>query len=332
MQLFIGDFHHDLGPSNVNKEYKKNITDGIIFFDEKSKLKRIRKLLKTIGSVDGIIVSGLTYIGFLALILAKLKKIKVIYLMHGDYSYEIEVNREKKKMIGFHMEKKTLELADGIICVSENFMRWVKDRYVSYSHKIYYVNNGVNWHDFNKYTFKESVDRYQIATIGGGRPQKNIIMICEALIILNKKYNENYHMIVIGNDAGDLEKIRAYNNVKLLGKISHKEVKKNLAMSNVYVQNSIFESFGLAPMEALTSGCSLLISENVGAKSIMKSLENEDIISDCKNPYEIAEKIHNLTNNSNNLRLIESMVKDETSWEYASKAFSKIVRKIILEE
>ena len=79
--------------------------------------------------------------------------------------------------------------------------------------------------------------------------------------------------------------------------------------SNLYIQNSEFETFGLATMEALICGCNLLISQNVGAKAIINGLEANDLINDVDNIKEISNKImHNLFNSNNN-RLINSIKK-----------------------
>ena len=87
-----------------------------------------------------------------------------------------------------------------------------------------------------------------------------------------------------------------------------------------YVMNSEVESFGLVAADALNCNCSLLMSRNVGAKSIMRT-EDTDIIQNPHNVDEIIEKLQYLFEHPNSDRLYRSIDRQECSEE---KAFQKI--------
>jgi glycosyltransferase involved in cell wall biosynthesis len=57
------------------------------------------------------------------------------------------------------------------------------------------------------------------------------------------------------------------------------------------VQNSSFETFGLAVCEALSAGSELLIAKNVGAISVIDNLTEKNIINSPDDIDEIAKKI-----------------------------------------
>lgn len=90
-----------------------------------------------------IIVSGLSGYGKRAIIINKLLKKPLFYLMHGCVEYESKINEMNNAENAINLERSTLEEATRIICVSEKFSEWLKNRYPKYSHKITYLYNGI---------------------------------------------------------------------------------------------------------------------------------------------------------------------------------------------
>lgn len=62
----------------------------------------------------------------------------------------------------------------------------------------------------------------------------------------------------------------------------------------------MFEPFGLATIEALFSGCNILISQNVGCRDIFTEIEDNSLIYDTNDISELVEKINFNMNNDNN--------------------------------
>ena len=78
-------------------------------------------------------------------------------------------------------------------------------------------------------------------------------------------------------------------------------------------------------VEALSMGCNLLVSQNVGALSILNQIEATDVINNPEDIDEIGEKIiYNLTH-SNHERLLASIEKDKTSWEATNQKLNEII-------
>ena len=95
--------------------------------------------------------------------------------------------------------------------------------------------------------------------------------------------------------------------------VSHDELCNELEKSNLYISNSIVESFNLSVFDALLSGCDILLSKNVGALSVIET-NNFDIINNCIDKNEIKEKIIYVMKHSNCKRIVNS-ISDESSWE-----------------
>ncbi|WKA57819.1 glycosyltransferase family 4 protein [Planococcus shenhongbingii] len=322
--FFVGDFKGNNGPANVNKMLKKNLPDTAFFATESKEVKRVLELLYKIPKSEGVVFSGLSKINIVGFVIARIFNKKSAYLMHGSEEIEGEINKNKSKRAE-DLERKVLKLAPKVICVSEFFMEVLKKKYPPLASKITYVNNGVDWELLNFYSrISEVKKKNKILSIGGGIPLKNIRKVCEAIELLNTQSNYKLTLTVIGKYGKDSEYIKSFSFVKYYEKLSYRDTLKELKSTNLYVQNSLFESFGLAPVEALLGGSSILVSQNVGAKSLFKDLSEKDIIFDPNDINEISIKIKYLLKNSNHIRLISSIDRDNSDYENACQNIIKI--------
>lgn len=324
--VFIGDCDYNTGPSNVNKSFRRYLSEQIYFLKYKQKIVRAAEAAVSVLKAEAVIISGLSIINGLALNEAAILKKPVIYIMHGCYAYECEINRFNKDNKALQLEKKMLEKASIIVTVSEKYMNLVAAHFPEYKNKLTYINNGIEWSDFvNVCNHTDSCDPYMILSMGGGRPQKNNIVVCDAVQILNEKYHKPFQYIVLGRDYQDTPKIKQKKYTNYVGQVSRKEVLEWLEKTSIYIQNSSYESFGLAPIEALCMGCNLLISQNVGAISILNTITESDMILDCMNAEEIAQKIMQVYNNNNQNRLLSGIDRDTSSCEFASRKLMEII-------
>ena len=124
---------------------------------------------------------------------------------------------------------------------------------------------------------------------------------------------------MLGGEGLDTKAIRSYPFVQYLGVVNEKRVEEELGNTNLFIQDSCFETFGLAPIEALLRGCDLLLSRQVGALCILGQTRPEDVIEDDKNEKEIAEKIKIQMEGGNHYRLLSNIDKESTSWKARAK-------------
>ena len=151
-------------------------------------------------------------------------------------------------------------------------------------------------------------------------PRKQIVKICQAIRILTPLFpSKKIILTVLGEKGLDTEEIHTYPFVRDLGVVNKKKVEEELENTNLFIQDSCFETFGLAPIEALLRGCDLLVSRQVGALCILGQTRPEDVIEDDKNEKEIAEKIKIQMERGNHDRLLSSIDKESTSWEARAK-------------
>ncbi|HMM07366.1 MAG TPA: glycosyltransferase family 4 protein [Clostridiales bacterium] len=329
--VYVGDLYKNTGPSNVNRAYYKYLCEQMIFTHQQSRLPSVPELIFKVICASAVVVSGIGYKNLLAVKLGALLKKPVFYLMHGCYEYEYHINRLVPNQRTVHLEKLIMEKTTRIICVSERFSQWVGLQYPQYTAKLDFINNGIEWNDLLREENDPGLrNPEQIVTMGGGRPQKNNLMISQAVELLNSAQKQTFQLIVLGRDGEDTDALRQNPHTSVVGQVDRDEAKKYLKGAGLYVQNSTFESFGLGVIEALGQGCSILVSQNVGALSIMPGMEEQDIINDCTDINEIAKKILYLSRHGNNERILNHMDKAATSMKTsADRLYDMITERLI---
>jgi len=313
----MGSWQANAGPSNVNRSLVDNNDGSMAYIHSHNRIiARIQRCGFLLYPV--ILVSG--QLTRWELNACRLLRKKIIYLMHGNKRYEAKLNKLPVNKIDLESEEKLLEFSNKIVCVSERYSRWVKSQYPKYCDKITFVNNGLD------IDVREKVEKkpYTIAVSGGNRIQKNNHIVCDAVNLLNSKgYNIKVH--VFGRYYEGNANLDKYPFVIRMGHLEKEDYYKELDYISLYVIDSELESFGLVVGDAINCNCSLLMSETVGATSIMK-VEDTDVVYDCHNIEELSSKILNILENANFDRLYRTIEIEKCS---SKVAFSNIKEKCL---
>jgi len=308
--LYIGDFLKKNGPSRVDINITNNL-NSLKINKEQINRKINVCFIKKIFISDIINVSGVSLKGLLALIFAKIFNKKSTFIMHGTLKIEKEYRKVKKYRIV--MEYLQIKLANKIICVSKKLSDLVKKNYCLNNLAICHINNGI---DLKKnISSKVKKDKYLALTTGGGRKEKGIIYICKAIEKLNDK---NIKLIVVGEDGLDTEKIKKYKFVDYLGFVSHDILLHLMRKSNIFIQNSLYEPYCISVLEAIESGCKLILSNNIGALEII-NINNRYIVK-YNDVDSICFLINELMNMEKNVK-IDMMA---NTWEEIANAYLKV--------
>lgn len=327
MKIFlIGDYYSGTGPANVTAKYIENIP-GVLYQKTRNKILRTVELFFKIMRSDVLLLSGHSKQNILSLRIAHLFNKKGAYLMHGCVEHENAINGVPHEGMT-KTERRSMELADAIYAVSKQFGLWLKENHPEYAGKIYVAENGVDVYDFSEASEKRKP--YQIISIGGGMPRKMIKYIAKAVTLIREE-EEFYdvRLVVVGDRGLDTDEINSYSCVSNLGLVDHDTCLRLLEQSALFVQNSCFETFGLAPLEALIHGTAVLMSRNVGATELFDNLCPGDIIEDYKDAKEIAGKIKELLVNSNNERLLGALDLSGYSWDKRAKQMVDMLSTLI---
>lgn len=127
--------------------------------------------------------------------------------------------------------------------------------------------------DSNKLEYVKSKyslpDKY-ILYVGNVKPHKNLIRLLEAYY-LYKKYNENpIKLLIVGKKDGFITGIDNIKNVidkydlgteiKFTGYVEDDDLPAIYSMAKLFVFPSIYEGWGIPPLEALACGCKVIAS------------------------------------------------------------------------
>lgn len=292
--LFLGSINGNNGPVNVNKGLVSNFTEAFLTVKSEKKILYLIELLWKIIRCNVIVVSGLGKKHYVAVALGKMLQKKTVYIMHGCFAYECILNNFDNAESGIAQENFMLNNVDLILPVSKKYSQWVQNRYPQYAGKINYIYNGL---DTNLQAKRETVkEKGKLIVAGGDRAMKNNAILAEIAEELSGKVNLEICGYRYRKQSHD------FRYSYYTGLIPRRTFIEHLEKSELFILNSTLESFGLSAIEALLCGCSVLISESVGATDLLE-LEETDIIHNPADKEEIKSKILYLLEHPNNERL-----------------------------
>ncbi|WP_074714613.1 glycosyltransferase family 4 protein [Ruminococcus flavefaciens] len=304
--FFYGRYKRNTGPQNVNRALIDLKDSELLYVRFSNKyIRGVETFLKS-KLCKCVLISGICTKRSLDLICKNNKN--VCYLMHGCLEYENDINNEglSEELIG--LEKEILEKSSKIICVSQYYAQWVADRYPIYKDKIYYANNGLVLED-RKIQRKEE---YSVAVSGGNRPIKNNDKVYKAIKKLGQE-GIKCKLYVFGEVSENGSSLGKDIDIEICGQLDKDAYYKMLDRISVFVIDSAVEPFGLVLGDALSCHCSVLVTNNVGAKVTVEPLDKNSVIEDPDDIEEIAEKIKYLIDNSNYEMLINNFKEHKTT-------------------
>jgi glycosyltransferase involved in cell wall biosynthesis len=114
---------------------------------------------------------------------------------------------------------------------------------------------------------------------------------------------------------------RTLDTTELLPQIPHHELGRYYGAASVFCLLSITDGFGLVVAEAMSFGCPVIVSKNVGASDLVTNGENGFIV-DIRSPEQVAEKLRYLKDNPEALQEMSRravLTARRVTWErYAS--------------
>ena len=149
----------------------------------------------------------------------------------------------------------------------------------------------------------EKKENIIVSVSNGFSKRKNIDSALKAFKIVRSKIPEiEYYLI--GDDMGQNEKAYNYaykNNlhfgVRFLGRIKFEEIKKKISKAKIFLHPSREESFGMAVLEAMVLGTTVIGGSNSGNIPNLLENGNAGIICNINSSEEIANAILKLYSN-----------------------------------
>lgn len=262
---------------NFEDEYIQNINKKItvsacfknidrFFFYHKRRLV-YRDYIKKIGIGDDYIIAHSCMTdGYIA------------YKLHQKYHLEYTVFVQNTDINVFFKKfpflrslgKRIMLNATKVVFSSESVKKAFVEKYlledVDIINKICCIPFGVdNYYLENKGIPKKMGKELNVITVGSINKNKNQLAVCEALSKLVKDgYTVNYSLCGSIADKEEFQKIAQYSFVSYLGIKSKEELLPLYRENDIFILNSIHETFGLVYVEAMSQGLPILYSQNQG--------------------------------------------------------------------
>jgi len=172
-----------------------------------------------------------------------------------------------------------------------------------------------------------------ILTVSTIEPRKNLITIVTAYLNLPENIKKNYPLIIVGKtgwkNKGLIEKIKKSEYIKMLGYVDENELPFLYSSSIVVLYLSIYEGFGLPPLEAMSCGAPTVVSN---ASSIPEVVGSNGIKIDPLDVDALTEQINKIINDEKYAQSISSyglIRAKEFSWRKTALQTVEVYREVI---
>lgn len=234
--------------------------------------------------------------------------------------------------------KRAVKKATKILTVSHNTKNDLLAKFDLPEDKIHVVpcSASDNFEPLEKSTLKNFQQQTNLPkdfflAVGTLEPRKNYVTLLRAFANFLDKF-PNYHLVIVGGQGWDYEAVyeeirKNYltKKVHMLGYISGGSLVKLYNLASALVFPSLYEGFGIPPLEAMKSGCPVIASNN---SSIPEVVGDSALLVNPHSHLEIAGALihfaseHNLAESLRQKGLIQAQ---KFSWENSAKLLYQII-------
>ncbi|NUM25302.1 MAG: glycosyltransferase family 4 protein [Candidatus Buchananbacteria bacterium] len=256
---------------------------------------KIAEIDKLVGGVDVFLIPSFLFSNLS-------KDCRKILIVH-DLSFELypEFFTFKKQLWHHLIEPRRItNTADSIIAISENTKQDVVKIYQTPPEKIDVIYNGISDmffepitdNDISRVKKKYDLPDEYIFSLGNLEPRKNVESLLKAFNLLE---NKSIQLVIAGGQAWKYQKIYQIwqksakkNQIKFIGYVDAKDRAALYHLAKVFVYPSIYEGFGLPPIEAMACGTPVISSFT---SSLVESVNDAGLLIDPQNYNELAKTI-----------------------------------------
>jgi glycosyltransferase involved in cell wall biosynthesis len=237
------------------------------------------------------------------------------------------VRRQLKTPFAFLLELESLRRADALVAVSKATMRILVSRYRIPEERVRLIRNGVDCDSFFPAAEK---DPSTVLICSRLDKRKNI---AESFSALSALKNHRYKVIVVGEgpERERLERLAGSSVPQAIfaGGVPQEELYGIFASSGIFVSTSWSEGFGLSVLQAMSSGCAVIVSDIPSHRDLVTHMEDGMIYS---NTQELAEFIASLLSDPATGRRMGRKAREralEYSWENVARETAKLYDELL---
>jgi len=269
------------------------------------------------------------------------------YALFLETSYIVTVHDLVRCCFGFDRETiiervllkldiRGIKRASHIIAVSQNTRNDLIKYLAIPDDRISVIYNGVDHSIYKPYNIK-LLDRRYILYVGSERPRKNLSRLFEAFAKLKTEFPE-LKLVKVGtpgksetyrrNTMRKSDSLGVTQDVILVDFISELELAYYYSSASLLVYPSLYEGFGLPPLEAMACGCPVVTSNT----STLPEVEGKAGI--MVNPLDIDSLIEAMRQVLTDNELRDNMIRKgleqskKFSWEKAARQTQEVYNKV----
>lgn len=177
-----------------------------------------------------------------------------------------------------------------------------------------------------------------ILAVGNLKPHKNLETLLEAFLLVRKMADPKLKLVLTGRSFGTQESQGLFpgwsgerlsaENVVLTGHVSDEDMAALYSNASLYVTPSLYEGFGLTPLEALRFGTLPLVAD---AAALSEVVDDPDLRFDPRESKDLANKILMFLNQPTllNRKLSEQRERmGRFSWDSTAKAYLCLLEQV----
>ncbi len=256
------------------------------------------KIKSLVGETDLIKTNQL--FGSWMAIIFKIKNKKPLFIRTGYDLYQFSKKEKKNifiKIFYFILTQISILYANIYTVTSQSDINFIKENFYFSKNKILLVPNWVNQNPSEKLTNMNSRYQNRILAVGRLEKQKNF----HELI---KLFSGSSLQIDIAGSGSQKKALREaadlYNvNVNFIGNLSHDELMNEYQKYRIYVSTSLYEGNPKSTLEAMGSGCLVIVSNITNNYEIV--LNNEDGLL-----HEYHDLVSLVNNHIKNIEILET--------------------------
>jgi len=269
--------------------------------------------------------------------------VKTVLTIHDLVAFLYPKGHSKKATIIERLYlKRAIKKSTRIVAVSQNTKRDLIKHFKTSSDKISVIYPSTSemfkpilkseLQDFAKKT--QLPDKFFLA-VGTVIPRKNYANLIKAFAKIKAKL-PNYHIVIVGSKGWQYEEIfeevrknRLQDFVHFLGYISGESLQNLYCLATALVFPSLYEGFGIPPLEAMSSGCPVIASSK---GSVPEVTQNAALSIDPENDTEISNAMLKIATDSEfaetlrNRGLIQSK---KFSWLTSAEKLLQIIKSLV---